>query len=501
MKGYRLALLVAATVLVTQPIHGQDGNTSRRRAAGDPVDISSIRVGTPRPGGGYEVRTIGLEDYVAQVVAGEAAARSNPAALETLAITARTFALANKTRHAADGFDLCNTTHCQVLRLATTATRASADATASRVLLFNGQPAQVFYSASCGGYSERASAVWPRARDLPFIVSKPDPACNSEPAWESDISSEDLTRALHASGYRGNRVTNLRIVARTGSGRVARMIIDGLQPAEISGSDLRLVIGQALDWRLLKSAAFDVRRMGSTYHFAGHGAGHGVGLCVMGSARLAEQGQSAQTILTRYFPGLAIGPATKNMMAMAASTPSPAVRVPATSAISIALPEGAESERPQIEHLVTAIVGEVVARAGMKQPGRLTIRFHPSIESFRRYSTQPWWVGATTSGREVQLLPVSVLRSRGDLERVLRREIARTVTSPLLEGRPEWVKEGAAMHFGDHLVGPAPARLTCPSDFELVASASPGAFRDATVRAAACFDRQIAAGRHWTEIR
>ena len=43
-------------------------------------------------------------------------AESPPAALEALAITIRTYALANRDRHRADGFDLCDETHCQVVR-------------------------------------------------------------------------------------------------------------------------------------------------------------------------------------------------------------------------------------------------------------------------------------------------------------------------------------------------------------------------------------------------
>ena len=56
---------------------------------------------------------------------GEAAAASGASALEALAITARTFALANRERHRRDGFDLCTLTHCQVLRDPTPAMRAA----------------------------------------------------------------------------------------------------------------------------------------------------------------------------------------------------------------------------------------------------------------------------------------------------------------------------------------------------------------------------------------
>jgi peptidoglycan hydrolase-like amidase len=87
--------------------------------AGGQLDL---RIGFARPGGGYTVQTLPLETYIARVLAGEAARDSPAAALDVLAITSRTFALGNRDRHRADGFDLCDETHCQVVRTATAVT-------------------------------------------------------------------------------------------------------------------------------------------------------------------------------------------------------------------------------------------------------------------------------------------------------------------------------------------------------------------------------------------
>src|SRR6185312_1335189 len=106
---------------------------------------------------------------------------SQPAALEALAIAIRTFALANRGRHRADGFDLCGETHCQVVRAAVAATERAARATSGRVLLLGRAPAQIFFSASCGGRTEIPSEVWPGAEDPPFLPSKEDDACGGAP--------------------------------------------------------------------------------------------------------------------------------------------------------------------------------------------------------------------------------------------------------------------------------------------------------------------------------
>src|SRR4051812_29778614 len=338
-------------------------SSSSSRAQQDPQ--REIRIGIARPGGGYTVQAFPLETYIARVLAGEAARDSRPAALEALAITIRTFALANRGRHNADGFDLCDTTHCQVMRTPNAAHERAAAVTAGNVLLRGGAPATVFYSASCGGQTEIPSAVWPGHEDPPYMPSQPDDACLGAPAWTAEIEGADLTRSLRAAGFRGDRLRDFRILSRDTSGRVARLRVAGFAPEEISGQDLRSVVGRTLGWQFIKSAAFELERIGDTYHFEGHGSGHGVGLCVIGSVNLAVSGRTATEILNRYFPGLEIGPPVILAAgAVAAARPSPSppspaagaavpnrtssVPIPAPSSIALTLPDENEGERESI---------------------------------------------------------------------------------------------------------------------------------------------------------
>src|SRR5439155_15950318 len=160
--------------------------------------------------------------------------------------------------------------------------------------------------ASCGGRTEIPSDVWPGADDPPYLPSADDDACAGAPAWEAELSAGDLLRALHASGFRGDRLLDLRIASRNRSGRVAQLNVDGLTPAQISGQDLRVAVGRTIGWQHIKSTAFELARQAAVYRFSGHGSGHGVGLCVIGSTNLAARGTSATAILEKYFPGLTI---------------------------------------------------------------------------------------------------------------------------------------------------------------------------------------------------
>jgi stage II sporulation protein D (peptidoglycan lytic transglycosylase) len=476
-----------------------------------------VRVGFARPGGGYTVMSLPIERYVARVLAGEAARGSPPAAFEALAITIRTFALANLGRHRADGFDLCDQTHCQVLRTADAETERAAQATAGRLLLWRGAPASVFYTASCGGRTEKPSEVWPGAEDPPFLPSRDDDACEGAPVWTAEIHERDLLHALRAAGFAGDRLRNMRIQSSNRSGRVASLSLDGLRPDRISGQDLRVAVGRTLGWLLLKSTTFELRRADGVYRFSGHGFGHGVGLCVIGSARLAERGVSAEAILARYFPGTSISAGDRGQGSDGGRTPvrppsDPGVAPrPAAAAVLLALPDEDEGQRDAILRETLRARDELARTLGVAAPARLTLRFHPTVTDYERATGQPWFTSATAVRGELHLLPLAVLRDRGVLERTIRHEIVHLMTDAALASRPQWVREGAAIYFAGlqpipgETSPPRPAtpapRVSCPDDNELRQPVSVGALSNASSRARACFARQVEAGRSWRDVR
>ena len=99
---------VAANLVAAQP-------RAATTQAAAPIGTDLVRIGVLR-NGRYEVVSLPVEVYVARVLAGEAAPESPPASLEALAIAIRTYTATNRGRHGADGFDLCDQTHCQVMR-------------------------------------------------------------------------------------------------------------------------------------------------------------------------------------------------------------------------------------------------------------------------------------------------------------------------------------------------------------------------------------------------
>ncbi len=490
-----------------------------------PTTLAPIRLGRTLANGRTRIETMAVDDYIAQVLAGEGQPRAGDAAQQALAITARTFAMANRHRHRREGFDLCDTTHCQVVRPATATTRRAAGSTSGRMLLNQGLPAFVFYSAWCGGRSELASEVWSGAVDYPYEPSVHDDACEGEPGWASDVRVADIERALRVAGLRGDRLRDIRVLARNQSNRVSRVRVEGFTPPEMSGHEFRMAVGRVAGWQSIKSTAFDIRRTGSGYHFRGRGFGHGVGLCVIGAGNRAARGATADEILQFYFPGLTVGAGSERTLTTSAAPAAPVAsasarpetgelrRDPAVAAlgreggrastdIALALPGSEEADRNTVLSLIRKSRDDIASATGAIAPARLRVTVHPSVDSFGRATGQPWWVSGATDGTSIDVLPLTVLRQQGQLERTLRHEVAHALLDGALSKRPMWVREGAAAYFanpGSRTA--APARATCPTDAELLRPVSAGSQRDAYARAEACFARAIAAGKRWDQVR
>lgn len=465
---------------------------------------ATIRVGRARREG-YEVEAVPLETYVAAVVAGEAAADAPGALLEALAIAARSYAVAVRGRHAADGFDVCDLTHCQVAGRPTAASRRAALRTMGRVLLQGGRPVRALYTAQCGAWLESPESVWPEGQAVhtPVPGARPDPAHVPEPAWTAELPARAIERALREAGFRGSGLESLDVVSRTPSGRAARLRVSGLAPSTTSGERFRLAVGRALGWQHVKSTHFTVTRTAVGYRFEGRGLGHGAGMCLFGAAALARTGATASDLLRAYFPGATVGDLPDDRASPAAeSTRRHRSATAAQPDVLITLPLESEASRQRVDAMVRRAADEVARRSGMPMPRTIRVRVYPTPEGFRRATGLPWGAAGAVRDGAILLPPLRALEERGLLERTLRHEVAHLLTAPALAGRPRWVLEGAAIHFGGSplsAVTPRPASA-CPSDGELARASSLTRLAELYADAHACFVQALARGLAWHEI-
>ena len=285
-----------------------------------PSGPATIRVGI-KDGNKITIRKVPLEDYVQAAIISEFAPPSGEPdvverMLEVQAVLGRTYALAHLGKHAAEGFDVCSTTHCQLFQPSRLTTSRwapqSAEAvrrTAGTVLWFDGAPANALFHADCGGHTSKADEVWGGAGS-PYLVSIADdgPAADAHGAWRYDASRSAILAALNKDPRTrvGARLDGIQVIERDGAGRAERVAIHGTQERIVRGEALRESLAHTFGARTIKSTWFDVHRDGATFVFEGRGFGHGVGLCQAGALARIRAGAKITAVLQRYFPGTRI---------------------------------------------------------------------------------------------------------------------------------------------------------------------------------------------------
>jgi len=376
-----------------------------------------------------------LEEYVAAVLAGECATFTSEEALQAMAVTARTWAARHRGRHRAEGFDFCDTTHCQYLRLdgRSARLRAAVEATEGELLWYQGAPAAAFHHGHCGGMTEAAADVWPEMR-APYLRAQSDTYCTAtgRANWSSEVGKDDLRRALGLGGP-----VALEILRRLPSGRVAEVRLGGRRwPAP----QFESAVGRALGWHVLRSSWYEVSQADDRLVFRGHGAGHGVGLCQTGAARRGEQGQTYRQILAFYFPGTALGLSAQGF----AWTRMQGERVEVWST------------HPQQEEALVALADRALAeaerRSGWQAKARPRLMVYPTVAAFRDATGEPGWVAASTLGRTMRMQPSRLLGDK--LKGTLLHEMLHVVVEERAHPKlPPWFREGLVVFLAEGAEG------------------------------------------------
>lgn len=257
-------------------------------------------------------------------------------------------------RDAHEGFDVCADDHCQryegITRRdehpeAAANVQKAIDATRGQVLIYDGKVCDARFYKSCGGATELFENAWANehypyleaVRDeigtpLPdltieenaqaFIRTSPSAYCNTTDArvlsqvlnnydqetkdfyrWTVQYTAAELSEIIRErSGIDFGEIFDLVPIKRGPSARLYEM--------QIVGSKRTMVIGKELEIRKwlsrshLYSSAFVVdRNEQGDFILTGAGWGHGVGLCQIGAAVMADKGYTYEQILAHYFPG------------------------------------------------------------------------------------------------------------------------------------------------------------------------------------------------------
>lgn len=276
------------------------------------------------------INELPIESYLRSVVPSEMGRRdaSEREALLAQAVVSRTYAFRNLGRYGAAGYDAFATVSDQAYGGTgneNPMADEAVDATRGALVTLDGAVAEVFFSSTCGGRTEDASAAF-RSSPRAHLRSQPDddgggaycaisPRYRWREEWTGESLRATLARSLPAAASvpieAVREVRDMQIVERTRSGRAAALQITlASRTVRVEAQRIREALRLA-NGEILRSTDFDLRTTrgprGVVRAVAeGRGAGHAVGLCQWGSVGRARAGHDHVRILSAYFPGTRI---------------------------------------------------------------------------------------------------------------------------------------------------------------------------------------------------
>ncbi len=253
-------------------------------------DLNSIRI----------INVLDLEKYIAGTVEAEGGWTAGIEFYKAQAILARTFAVRNFYRHGTEGYNLCDTEHCQAFKGKSRKNpEIQAASSATRDLLLqdkHGNLVNPLYHSNCGGMTADAFHVW--KEPLSYLRPVSDPFCVKSPnaRWEVARSRKDWITYLISKGAKREQL-QLSGLNFTPPGREMYF---SQGDTMIRMTDIRKDLN-------LKSAWFSVTEVSDKVIISGRGYGHGAGMCQEGAMEMAKKGYVYVDILHFYFTDVIIG--------------------------------------------------------------------------------------------------------------------------------------------------------------------------------------------------
>ena len=313
------------------------------------------------------VNVISMNDYIKGVVPYEVSPTWPIEAQKVQAVAAKCYSVGclEQRKHRAMGFDMCNTTDCQVYRGMNHATELSnraVEETYGIYATYEGSIIQAYYHSTSGGYTEDVENIW--NYQIPYLRAVEDKYLVIRNPYSFTITLSDVTKILQAKGRTSRTITDLyvsrysavgnaiELAAVESNGNVlrfkgdeARTILnssltaanmrvsshrytisggatfsingtatsrsvqstyaiggDGLaQQVSVSNDNLRVLTASGVESMKLESSSNGV------FTVSGTGAGHNIGMSQWGTHAMAELGYTYDQILAFYYTGITVG--------------------------------------------------------------------------------------------------------------------------------------------------------------------------------------------------
>ena len=173
------------------------------------------------------INVVGLTDYVKGVIPYEMSPSWPAEALKAQALCAKSYSLNNLHKHGSKGFDLCNTTDCQVYYGTNSSTEysdAAVEAVEGLFVMYDGKICQTYYHASSGGYTEDVRNIW--GKDIPYLKAVEDTYLESTRPFSFTADLDQISWILQTKGYVTKDVTDVYVSKYSDVGNVLALTVE-----------------------------------------------------------------------------------------------------------------------------------------------------------------------------------------------------------------------------------------------------------------------------------
>jgi len=251
-----------------------------------------------------------VEEYLPAVLAGEMAGDWPLEALKAQAILARTFVLqfVSEKKSRYEGADIStDIEEAQAYDAAGVNERIRRAVAETRGLVLNagGELPYAWFHAHSGGLTARAKEGLDYEKDEPAYTQcvkgmENDDAPKEAASWEAAFTTDEVIAACRDAGAKVEKVESMSIGQRGESGRAMTLLVSG---KEVSAPAFRIAIGST---KMRSCLLESLRVEDGQVKMRGRGYGHGVGMSQWGAYGMAQNGASAEEIVTHYFQNVTL---------------------------------------------------------------------------------------------------------------------------------------------------------------------------------------------------
>lgn len=190
------------------------------------------------------INTLTIDEYAYGVINSEMGYSNPMEALKAQAVVVRSYALTNKNRHETSGYDVCDSTHCQVYKgynQENPRSSQAVDETSMLGMYHNGAPATGYFYKNSGGYTQKAEDVW--NAPIGYLKAIKDPY-SPVYSWTAEFTLSELETKLRTAGYRTGQLLSVSVTGYNESGAVASLTFKGQEAAvTLTKEKIRSVLG------------------------------------------------------------------------------------------------------------------------------------------------------------------------------------------------------------------------------------------------------------------